>query len=113
MCVGAGLDMISACDLRLCTQDATFTLREARIGIVADMGVLQRLPHIIGQMYTRQMAYTGRFFSAPEVERMGLVLEVYGISLAVHKNMLLLTSGDCMEAMVAFSEKRKPNFKGA
>jgi enoyl-CoA hydratase/carnithine racemase len=155
MCVGAGLDIISACDLRLCTQDATFTLREARIGIVADMGVLQRLPHIIGQMYTRQMAYTGRFFSAGEVEHMGLVIEVYpdqstlmagakklaeeimecaplgvqntkevlnfsrtasvrdGIALAVHKNMLLLTSGDCMEAMVAFSEKRKPNFKGA
>jgi enoyl-CoA hydratase len=154
MCVGAGLDIISSCDLRLCTNDATFSLREARIGIVADMGVLQRLPHIIGQMYTRQMAYTGRFFTAQEVERMGLVIEVYpdqaallagakklaleikecaplavqntkevlnysrtapikdGISLAVHKNMLLLTSGDCMEAMVAFSEKRKPDFKG-
>ena len=77
MCVGAGLDIISACDLRVCTADATFSLREARIGIVADMGVLQRLPYIIGQMYTRQMAYTGRFFSAAEVDKMGLVLEVY------------------------------------
>ncbi len=154
MCVGAGLDIISSCDLRLCTEDATFSLREARIGIVADMGVLQRLPFIIGQMYTRQMAYTGRFFSAAEVDRMGLVLAVYpdqnamlaaalklaeemkecaplavqntkevlnysrfaplrdGISMAVHKNMLLLPSKDCMEAMVAFAEKRKPNFKG-
>lgn len=155
MCVGAGLDIISACDLRLCTSDASFTLREARIGIVADMGVLQRLPYIIGQMYTRQMAYTGRFFTAQEIERMGLVIEVFpdqeallagarklaeeikesaplavqntkevlnysrtasvrdGIALAVHKNMLLLTTEDCVEAMVAFSEKRKPNFKGA
>ena len=155
MCVGAGLDIISSCDLRLCTADATFSLREAQIGIVADMGVLQRLPFIIGQMYTRQMAYTGRFFSAAEVEKMGLVLEVCsdqnsllaaaqklaeeikecaplavqntkevlnysrsvpvrdGISMAVHKNMLLLSSEDCMEAMVAFMEKRKPNFKGA
>jgi enoyl-CoA hydratase len=76
MCVGAGLDIISSCDLRFCTVDATFSLREARIGIVADMGVLQRLPYIIGQGFTRQMAYTGRFFSAAEVERMGLVLEV-------------------------------------
>ncbi|MBW2560369.1 MAG: enoyl-CoA hydratase/isomerase family protein [Deltaproteobacteria bacterium] len=154
ICVGAGLDIISACDLRLCTEDATFTLREARIGIVADMGVLQRLPYIIGQAFTRQMAYTGRFFSAREVERMGLVIDVYpdqetlmagakklaeeikesaplgvqstkevlnysrtatvreGISLAVHKNMILLTSKDCVEAMTAFTEKRKPNFTG-
>lgn len=76
-CVGAGLDIISACDLRLCTEDAEFSLREARIGIVADMGVLQRLPFIIGQMYTRHMAFTGRFFSAFEAEKMGLVIEVY------------------------------------
>ena len=154
MCVGAGLDIISSCDLRLCSEDATFSLREARIGIVADMGVLQRLPFIIGQMYTRQMAYTGRFFSAAEVGKMGLVLAVYpdqaalfaaamklaeeikesaplavqntkevlnysrsapvrdGISFAVHKNMLLLSTKDCMEAMVAFAEKRNPNFQG-
>jgi enoyl-CoA hydratase len=76
-CVGAGLDIISSCDLRFCTQDAEFSLREARIGIVADMGVLQRLPLIIGQMYTRQMAFTGRFFSAAEVAKMGLVIDVY------------------------------------
>ncbi|MDD5475006.1 MAG: enoyl-CoA hydratase-related protein [Syntrophales bacterium] len=155
MCVGAGLDIIAACDLRICTQDASFALREARIGIVADMGVLQRLPHIIGQAYTRQMAFTGRFFSAAEVERMGLMIAVYpdqtalmdgakkladeiresaplavqhtkeilnfsrntsvreGISLAVHKNMLLLASDDCREAMTAFVEKREPRFKGA
>jgi enoyl-CoA hydratase len=76
-CIGAGLDIISACDLRLCTADAEFSLREARIGIVADMGVLQRLPFIIGQMYTRQMAFTGRFFNASEVAKMGLVIDVY------------------------------------
>lgn len=72
-CVGGGLDMISACDIRLCSEDASFSLREAAIGFVADMGVLQRLPHIIGQGFTREMAYTARFYSAREVERMGLV----------------------------------------
>lgn len=154
MCMGAALDIIAACDLRLCTHDAAFSLREARIGIVADMGVLQRLPLIIGQMHTRLMAYTGRFFTADEVQKMGLILEVYpnqeammvgakllareilesaplavqntkevlnysrsvtireGIALAVHKNMLLFPSEDCAEAMNAFSERRKPNFKG-
>lgn len=153
-CIGAGLDIISACDFRLCTQDAEFSLREVRIGLVADMGVLQRLPFIIGQMYTRQMAYTGRYFNASEASKMGLVLDVYpdqaamldaagklaaeiaesaplavqsskevlnysrfaplkdGIALAVHKNMLLLSSEDTREAFMAFMEKRKPNFKG-
>ena len=153
-CIGAGLDIIAACDFRLCTSDAEFSLREARVGLVADMGVLQRLPFIIGQMYTRQMAYTGRYFSAAEAAKMGLVLDVYadqaemmaaagklaaeilesaplavqsskevlnysrfaplkdGIALAIHKNMLLLSSEDTKEAFMAFMEKRKPRFKG-
>jgi len=76
-CVGGGLDMIAACDIRLCTQDATFCLKEAGIGLVADMGVLQRLPLIIGQGFTREMAYTARFFSAEDVFRMGLVNGIY------------------------------------
>ena len=77
MCIGGGLDIISACDIRLCAEDASFSLREAAIGFVADMGVLQRLPHIIGQGFTREMAYTARFYSAREVERMGLVNGIY------------------------------------
>ncbi len=77
LCVGGGLDIICACDIRLCTEDASFSLREAALGLVADMGVLQRLPHIIGQGFTREMAYTARFYSAQEAERMGLVNAVY------------------------------------
>jgi len=77
MCVGGGLDIISACDIRLCTEDASFSLKEAAVGFVADMGVLQRLPHIIGQGFTREMAYTARFFTSREAERMGLVNAVY------------------------------------
>ena len=76
-CVGGGLDIIAACDIRLCTEDATFSLREASIGLVADMGILQRLPLIIGQGFTREMAYTARFFSANEVTRMGLMNGIY------------------------------------
>jgi enoyl-CoA hydratase len=76
-CVGGGLDIISACDIRMCTEDATFSLREVAIGIAADMGVLQRLPYIIGQGFTREMAYTAKFFTAREVERMGLMNHVY------------------------------------
>jgi len=77
VCIGGGLDIISACDIRLCTEDTTFALREAALGFIADMGVLQRLPHIIGQGYTREMAYTARNFSAHEVDRMGFMNNIY------------------------------------
>ncbi|MCX7816663.1 MAG: enoyl-CoA hydratase-related protein [Syntrophales bacterium] len=76
-CIGGGLDLIAACDLRLATRDAIFSLRETRIAIVADMGSLNRLPKIIGQGNTRMMAFTGRDFSAEEVRLMGLLNGLY------------------------------------
>lgn len=76
-CIGGGLDLISACDIRLCTEDAVFCLKEANIGIVADMGVLQRLPMIVGQGFAREMAYTAANYSARDAEKMGLVNHVY------------------------------------
>src|SRR5664280_2837857 len=76
-CIGAGLDMISACDIRLCSEDAIFCLKEANIGLVADMGVLQRLPLIIGQGFAREMAYTAANYSAKDAEKMGLINHVY------------------------------------
>jgi enoyl-CoA hydratase len=76
-CIGGGLDIISACDIRLCTEDAVFCLKEANIGLVADMGVLQRLPLIIGQGFAREMAYTAANYPAKDAEKMGLVNNVY------------------------------------
>jgi enoyl-CoA hydratase len=62
-CIGGGIDLICACDMRLATTDAIFSIRETRMGIVADLGTLQRLPHIIGQGWFRELALTGRDFS--------------------------------------------------
>jgi enoyl-CoA hydratase len=76
-CIGAGLDVIAACDVRLCSADARFSLREVRVAIVADMGSLQRLPAIIGQGNTRELAFTGKDIDAAHASRMGLVNEVY------------------------------------
>ena len=76
-CIGGGLDIISACDIRLCTEDAVFCLKEANIGLVADMGVLQRLPLIVGQGFAREMAYTAGNYSAKDAEKMCLVNNVY------------------------------------
>ena len=75
-CIGAGLDLISACDLRLCSADAKFSLREARVAMVADIGSLQRLPHIIGDGATRELALTAKDIDATRALQLGLVSQV-------------------------------------
>jgi len=76
-CVGAGLDMATACDIRLCSQDAVFSLREAAVGFVADVGVLQRIPHIVGQGVTRELAYTAKNIDAARAKEVLLVNAVF------------------------------------
>lgn len=76
-CIGGGVNMIAAADIRLCSADAKFSLREARLAITPDIGGLQFLPHIIGQGYTRELALTARDFDAPFAEKIGLVNHVY------------------------------------
>ena len=85
-CIGAGLHIISACDIRLCTQDATFCLKEPKIGLCADMGALQRLPLIVGQGYAREIAFTVSFYNAQQVEKMGLVNHVYADQAALYED---------------------------
>ncbi len=75
-CLGAGLDMVTACDIRLCSRDAVFALKEAAVGFVADVGVLQRLPLIVGQGLAREMAYTAANVGAVRAREMLLVNEV-------------------------------------
>jgi enoyl-CoA hydratase len=72
-CIGAGVDIVLACDIRYCTDDAFFTIKEIDMGMVADLGTLQRLPKIIGEGKVREMAYTGRNLMGKEAEKIGLV----------------------------------------
>ncbi|MCX6215841.1 crotonase/enoyl-CoA hydratase family protein [Spirosoma sp.] len=76
-CIGGGVNMISAADIRLCSRDARFSLREAKLAITPDIGGLQFLPTIIGQGFTREMAFTGADYDAAFAERIGLVNHVY------------------------------------
>lgn len=73
VCVGAGLDLAVACDLRYATPRTTFSLKEVDMGLAADVGVLQRLPRIVGEGRAREMAYTCRDVRGPEAEAWGLV----------------------------------------
>jgi enoyl-CoA hydratase len=153
-CIGGGVDLISACDIRLATGDAVFSIRETRMGIIADLGTLQRLPYIIGQGWFRELALTGRDFSAAQALQMGLLTRVCddrealyaeakklatqiaecppltvqgvkdvilysrdhgidsGLNYVAQKNTAALPSEDVVEAVMAFMEKRKPEFKG-
>ncbi|CAM6034657.1 unnamed protein product [Sphagnum compactum] len=76
-CIGGGIDMITACDLRYCTKDASFSVKEVDVAITADLGTLQRLPRLIGHGNTMELALTGRKFTGSEAKSMGLVQDVY------------------------------------
>jgi enoyl-CoA hydratase len=76
-CIGGGLNMISAADIRLCSTDAKFSLREAKLAITPDIGALQFLPGIIGQGLTRELAFTAKDIDAAFAHKIGLVNHVY------------------------------------
>jgi enoyl-CoA hydratase len=76
-CVGGGVDVISAADIRLASEDAKFSVREVKVAIVADLGSLQRLSGIIGEGHLRELAFTGKDIDARRAERIGLVNDVY------------------------------------
>jgi enoyl-CoA hydratase len=75
-CIGGGVDLISACDIRLASADAVFSVRETKVAIVADLGSLQRLPHIIGKGHVAELAYTGKDITAGRAREIGLVNDV-------------------------------------
>ena len=72
-CIGGALDLATACDLRVCSADAFFTVQEIHIGMAADLGVLQRLPKIVPPAVAREMAYTGDRIGAERALQVGLV----------------------------------------
>jgi len=76
-CLGAGMDLITACDVRLASSDSTLSIRETRMGLVADIGTLERLPGIVGAGHTAELAYTGKDISGARAREIGLVNEVY------------------------------------
>ncbi len=77
LCLGGGVDIIACCDMRYACDEAVFSIKEIDVGMTADVGSLQRLPHIIPQGIVRELAYTGRNVNAEESYEIGLVNRVY------------------------------------
>jgi enoyl-CoA hydratase len=76
-CLGGGIDLICACDMRYCSGDAAFSIKEIDVGMTADVGTLQRLPKLIGEGMVRELAYTGRSVGGAEAKEIGLVNRCY------------------------------------
>jgi enoyl-CoA hydratase len=84
-CIGGGVDLIAACDIRLASADAIFSVREAKVAIVADLGSLQRLPAIISAGHLAELAFTGKDITAERAKEIGLVNDVAGDAEGVLK----------------------------
>ena len=89
-CIGGAIDLVSACDMRYCSEDAQFAISEIDVGMAADVGTLQRLPRIIGDGIMRELAYTGRFAGAAEAQRIGLVNRVHADRDTLLQNVMQL-----------------------
>jgi len=76
-CIGGGVDIVAACDIRVCTEDATFSIMETQIGIVADLGTLQRISRLVGDGIAKEMAFSSVRLPAERALRCGLVNSVH------------------------------------
>jgi len=77
-CIGGAVDLICSADMRYCTADANFVVKEIELGFVADVGTLQRLPKLVGDGLARELAYTGRPLSGTEAKEIGFVNRCFG-----------------------------------
>jgi len=100
-CIGGGIDLISACDIRYCAEDAFFSIQETNIGMTADVGTLQRLPHILPQGMVRELTYTGRRMMAAEAREWGLVNQVFADHAALLAGVMAIAAEIAAKSPIA------------
>jgi len=92
-CIGGGVDLISSADIRYCTEDAIFQIKEVELGLAADVGTVQRLPKIVGNdSIVRELAYSARKFPADEAKSIGFVGRVFKDKASMMEAALSLAS---------------------
>ncbi|KAK8542822.1 hypothetical protein V6N13_136631 [Hibiscus sabdariffa] len=92
-CRGTGVGLVTACDIRYCSKDAFFSVKEVDVAITADLGTLQRLPGIIGFGNAMELSLTARRFSGDEAKELGLVSRVFGSREELMKGVLTIAEG--------------------
>jgi enoyl-CoA hydratase len=102
-CIGGALDLAAACDLRVCSADAFFTVQEIHIGMAADLGVLQRLPKIVAPGIAKEMAFTGDRIGAERALSIGLVNAVLPDALATLGQAMTLAAAIAAKSPVAMA----------
>jgi enoyl-CoA hydratase len=99
--IGGAVDMICAADSRYCTQDAFFTIKETELGMTADVGTLQRLPHLIPQGLVRELAYTGRNMPSNEAKECGFVNQVFADQKSMLEGVMIIATKIAMHSPMA------------
>ncbi len=100
-CIGGGVDLVTACDIRYATDDAFLTIFETNIGMTADVGTFPRLVKLIPEGHVREMAYTGRRVTALEAKAMGLINEVYDDQAQMIEAVLSIAANIASKAPMA------------
>jgi enoyl-CoA hydratase len=91
-CLGAGLELVLCCDIRLCEANAEFSLPEARVGFITDLGGLQRLPKVVGPAKAREIAYRAHRFGAAQALEMGLTNQVFPTPEALQQGAMSMAN---------------------
>ncbi|CAB4294654.1 unnamed protein product [Prunus armeniaca] len=100
-CIGGGVDIVTACDIRYCSKDAFFSVKEVDLAITADLGTLQRLPSIVGYGNALELALTGRTFSSSEAKDLGLVSRVFGSREELDNGVRVVAEGIGLKSPLA------------
>ncbi|XP_071707275.1 delta(3,5)-Delta(2,4)-dienoyl-CoA isomerase, peroxisomal [Rutidosis leptorrhynchoides] len=100
-CIGGGVDIITACDIRYCTEDAFFSVKEVDLAITADLGSLQRLPAIVGFGNAMELALTARTISGYEAKELGLVSKVLGTKADLDQSVRSIAQGIASKSPLA------------
>ncbi|CAN8287574.1 unnamed protein product [Cochlearia groenlandica] len=100
-CIGGGVDLVTACDVRYCSEEAFFAIKEVDLAIVADLGTLQRLPSIVGHANAMDLALTARRFSGREAKDLGLVSHVFGSKSELDNGVNAIAEGIAAKSPLA------------
>ena len=100
-CIGGGVDLVTACDMRYATEDAFLTIFETNIGMTADVGTFPRLVKLIPEGIVRELAYTGRRMPAAEAQAVGLVNRVFPDHASLLEGVMAIAAEIAQKAPLA------------